>query len=114
MRLRALHSLYVEDLSFPVLFEDDGEGAEPEQSDNDRPGKIGGNAKDTNTPAGKALASAGGEAAVGRKSGISKPMLSHIKKPKGHKDHRNLSTGALKRLKDSGVDIKQVVPELFK
>ena len=111
MKLCALHSLYVEDLSFPILEEEEESDS---SSDSSSDGAVGGNRKDTDTPAGKAIGSAGGEGAVHRKSKISAPMISHLKKPKGHKDHRDPSVGTLKRLRNSGVDIKQVVPELFK
>ena len=100
MHLNGLHVLMVEDLSCPVL--EDREDFKPKT------------ATDTKTPAGKAIGAAGGEGVVKKKSNISAPMISHMKKPEGHADHRTPSVDTLERLRVAGVNIRQIVPKIFK
>ena len=100
MKLSELRSLLVE--------------AEKDKDSKNSDPKSGGNIgseKDEGTPAEVAIRNAGGVGEIKKKTGISAPMMSHLRKPSGHKDNRIPSGQTLANLKAAGVDINKLLPK---
>lgn len=110
MKLCGLHRLLVEDLAFSPILEADEEEKTDEKSE--VPGA--GAKKHEDSPAAKAYRASGmSQQEIADKAGLSKAEVSKYKSSDPDV-HRDPSVKSLERLAQAGVNVRQMLPRVFR
>lgn len=113
MKLSGLHNLHVEDMTLPLTLCEDDEKEDKKEKSDEKSGSGTGGKKNEGSPAAKAYKGTGlSQQEIADKSGLSKAEISKYKS-KDPDIHRDPSVDSLKRLAKAGVNVRQMLPDLF-